>query len=156
MLRITVQDDERTAAFKLEGKLAQEWVAEAHKVWTEFSAAPRSHRIVVDLCGVSFVDDAGRELLARMHASGAKLVAAGPMSSALVEEICGQSQQPSGKWARGVLGLLLLLSAAALPRNDVPRSASRTGFEGHLIYVPPGWLLSLHSHANKVWKGLLQ
>jgi len=154
MLRITVQDDERTAAFKLEGKLAHEWVAEAQKAWVEFSSLPRRERIIVDLCGVSFVDDAGRELLVRMHAFGAKLIGAGPMSSALIEEICRESQPSGRKWARGVLGLLFLLAAAALLGGDVARSLLPIGFAGRMICVFPVWLLSLHNYANEPWKGL--
>jgi len=45
--------------------------------------------VVVDLFGVSFVDDPGRELLVRMHSTGAKLIGTGPVTSALIEEICG-------------------------------------------------------------------
>lgn len=89
MLRVTVLNDARGATFKMEGKLTHEWVTEAEKAWTAFSNTPQQERAFVDLCGVSFVDDAGRELLARMHSSGAKLIGMGPMTSALIEEICG-------------------------------------------------------------------
>lgn len=156
MLRITVQDDARAAAFKLEGKLAHEWVAEAEKAWIEFSGLPRKGRIVVDLCGVSFVDEAGRELLSRMHASGAKLIGAGPMSSALIEEICGESPQTASKWVRGVLGLLFVLSAIAMPWTDAARSLLQNVLAKHVLCELPGCLLSLHSYANALWKGLLQ
>src|SRR5215467_14629258 len=97
----------------MEGKLAQEWVIEAEKAWVAFSNLPHQERIVVDLCGVSFVDDPGRALLVRMHSSGAKLIGAGPMGSALIEEICGERPPRSSKWIQSMLGLFFLLPLAA-------------------------------------------
>jgi len=116
MLRITVLNEARVTTFKMEGKLAQEWVIEAEKAWTTFSNIPHQERIVVDLCGVSFVDDPGRELLARMHSSGAKLIGTGPMTSALIEEVCRDKPSSKRKWIRSALGLffLFLISTAML------------------------------------------
>jgi len=156
MLRITVQDAEGAAAFKLEGKLAYEWVAEAEKAWIEFSGLARKANMVVDLCGVSFVDEAGRELLSRMHDSGAKLIGAGPMSSALIEEICGKSPRSARKWMRGVLGLFFLLAAIAMPGNDSARTLLENGLVKHVLCQLPGCRLNLHNYANALWKGRLQ
>jgi anti-anti-sigma regulatory factor len=120
MLRITVLNDERGGIFKLEGKLTHEWVAEAEKAWTAFSNPPQPQRLVVDLCGVSFVDDPGRELLARMYSSGAKLIGTGPMTRALIEEICRDSRPRNGSWIRGVFSLFFLLAFAAfVPADNV-------------------------------------
>ena len=120
MLRITVLNDTKGPTFKMEGKLSQESVAEAEKAWTAFSSIRREERVVVDLCGVSFVDDPGKELLARMHASGALLIGAGPMSSALIEEICGEGSGSRNKWIRLALSLffLLPLAMAVLEKNN--------------------------------------
>ena len=102
MLRISVMNGAHTTRFKVEGKLAYEWVLEAEKAWAALSAlhegamngveVHRSHtgkgqRAVVDLLDVSFVDAAGRKLLAEMHNAGAQLLGSGPMISALIEEI---------------------------------------------------------------------
>ena len=108
MLRITVLNEERGANFKMEGKLANEWVGEAEKAWAAFSNAQKHKSVVVDLCGVSFVDDLGRDLLTRMHSSGAKLVGTGPMMGALVDEICGDERRTGRKWMRSVLSLFFL------------------------------------------------
>jgi anti-anti-sigma regulatory factor len=87
MLRINVEKGPLAVRLKLEGKLAHEWVAEAEKAWTSLNTLNSKKTVVVDLFEVSFVDDAGWELLAEMHHSGAKLQGAGPMMSALIEEI---------------------------------------------------------------------
>ena len=91
----------------MEGKLANEWVSEAEKAWAAFSNMPQGER-VVDLCGVSFVDDFGRKLLVGMHSSGAKLIGTGPMMSALIDEICGDNQRSPSKWMRSVMSLFFL------------------------------------------------
>src|SRR5271169_4429243 len=85
MLRITINTDSETTRCKLEGKLAGAWVAELERSWhTELADSPR---LVVDLAGVSYVDEAGKALLARMHARGAQLIAASCFTKSIVEEI---------------------------------------------------------------------
>jgi anti-anti-sigma regulatory factor len=87
MLRISVLNGSDTTRFKLEGKLAHEWVREAEVAWTAHMALNGDKQVVVDLYDVCFVDDAGRQLLVEMHAAGAKLVGSGPMMSVLIDEI---------------------------------------------------------------------
>jgi anti-anti-sigma regulatory factor len=87
MLRISVLNGSDTTRFKLEGKLAHEWVREAEVAWTAHMALNSSKEVVVDLYDVCFVDDAGRQLLVEMHGAGAKLVGSGPMMSVLIDEI---------------------------------------------------------------------
>ena len=85
MLRITISGDSGHTTCKLEGKVAGPWVAELEQSWrTELAGSPA---LVVDLSGVSYVDAAGRELLGRMHARGAKLAARSPFTKGIVEEI---------------------------------------------------------------------
>ncbi len=118
MLRVSVLNDAQGAIFKMEGKLTHEWVAEAEKAWTAFSRLPQPQRLVVDLCGVSFVDDPGRELLSRMYSSGAKLIGTGPMTSALIEEICRDDRPHGRSWIRGLFSLFFLLALAPLVPGD--------------------------------------
>jgi anti-anti-sigma regulatory factor len=72
---------------KLEGKLAHEWVEEARKAWVAMATLGGKTGIVVDLFAVSFVDDAGHQLLAEMCHADAELVGSGPLMSALIDEI---------------------------------------------------------------------
>src|SRR5215831_14448127 len=104
MLRITIVNAGRSATFKMEGKLCSEWVTEAERAWAEFAKVLRDERAIVDLCSVSFVDQAGQELLVKMHAAGAKLIGTGPMSGALIEEICADRPK-LGRWIKSVVGL---------------------------------------------------
>jgi anti-anti-sigma regulatory factor len=87
MLRISVVNDPGTLRLKLEGKLAHEWVQEAKRAWQATAAMYSNAEIVVDLLDVSFVDDAGHELLSSMRHAGADLLGHGPLMSALIDEI---------------------------------------------------------------------
>jgi outer membrane protein len=116
MLRISVLNDPGVTRFKLEGKLAHEWVAEAQKAWSALSNISPKNPVVVDLSNVSFVDDLGRELLVQFHSAGAKLVGSSPLIGALIDEITDNSNggfRP-GKWMRGIVGLLFFLLLASL------------------------------------------
>jgi hypothetical protein len=85
MLKITTQTDAQGTLFELEGKLAGAWVQELEACWREKVIPYQPVNIV--LKAVTFVDPAGRKLLAEMHRQGAELVGQGCMTKAIVEEI---------------------------------------------------------------------
>jgi anti-anti-sigma regulatory factor len=87
MLRISVLNEPGITRLKMEGKLAQEWVSEARKAWSALSEMNGNAEIVVDLLNVSFVDEAGHQLLVEMRQGDAELIASGPLMSALIDEI---------------------------------------------------------------------
>ncbi len=87
MLRISVMNEPGIIRVKLEGKLAHEWVDEARSAWTALTEMNEEMEIVVDLLNVSFVDEAGHRLLSEMRHAGAELLGAGPLMSALIDEI---------------------------------------------------------------------
>jgi outer membrane protein len=128
MLRISVLNDPSATRFKLEGKLAHEWVAEAEKAWIALQNISPASPVVVDLSSVSFVDDPGRALLAQFHSAGAKLVGSGPLIGALIDEIRDNGSNGRfrpGKWTKGILGLLLFLLLASLAfSQEQPPSAT--------------------------------
>jgi outer membrane protein TolC/anti-anti-sigma regulatory factor len=112
MLRITIQESAQASTFKLEGKLTGPWVRELEQSWT--AAAP-GHTLIVDLADVTFIDCAGKSLLARMHESGATLIAHSPMNRSIVDEIAR-----AGKQALMVLAVALALAAAIRAQDRSP------------------------------------
>jgi hypothetical protein len=84
MLKITVHTDTGMTMVKLEGKLVGPWVKELEAVWQEIEPGKSA---TVSLEAVTFIDDQGKDLLARMQESGAELVAEGCMTKAIVNEI---------------------------------------------------------------------
>jgi anti-anti-sigma regulatory factor len=89
MLRISITNESGLTRFKLEGKLAHEWVHEAETAWVVLKSLNGEHKVVVDLVNVSFVDEDGAVLLASMRRDGAKLLGGGLLIAALIEEIEG-------------------------------------------------------------------
>jgi len=85
MIRITAQQESTITRLFLEGKLAGRCVDELDKCWQTCPSGEIA--VVVDLTNVSFVDDHGKELLARMHNKGIKLFSKSVMTKCLIEEI---------------------------------------------------------------------
>lgn len=86
MMRITVSTSEKTATLKVEGELGQAWVEELRRCWSSVSAL-NPDNIRLDLSDVHYIDEAGKELLAAMHRSGAEILATEILTKAIVEEI---------------------------------------------------------------------
>ncbi len=88
MLRITTENEGNLLSFRLEGRLAGPWVAVLRDCWER---RPSGRATEVDLRGVTFVDLAGRALLAEMTRQNAQLVACDCQMRALLAEIDSQN-----------------------------------------------------------------
>ena len=87
MLKITKQNEGSVTTFKLEGKLAGQWVNELMSCWQQTVRIGEGQAIRVDLSGVSWVSDEGKTVLRPMYRSGAELLAANLLMAAVVAEI---------------------------------------------------------------------
>src|SRR5208283_3017275 len=70
MLRITTETKRGRLTLSVEGRLAGPWVAALEQCWRELQAASPSQKFSINLCGVSFLDNAGKVLLKEMHRLG--------------------------------------------------------------------------------------
>ncbi len=113
MLRISIQEDSSGIRFKLEGRLAQEWVTEASLEWNKVVANTGTKNTVVDLCGVLYVDEAGRTLLTQIVAAGARLEGSGPMTNNLIEEVVEAASASVGH-GKGLPRFISVIFLAAL------------------------------------------
>jgi len=77
MLRVAYSDTNRGQHWVLSGRLAGPWVDELRTFWRLVRERAPCAPAVVDLKDVTFVDEAGKDLLAEMQCAGAKFVAAG-------------------------------------------------------------------------------
>ena len=91
MLRITIKKEDSSEVCELEGKLSGEWVCELDRVWKERS--PQAGSTEVHLKAISYIDPAGKELLAEMRQQGAEIRGCGCMVRAFVEEIMGRKKR---------------------------------------------------------------
>jgi outer membrane protein len=89
MLRITTETKRAKTTLTVEGRIAGPQVGTLEQCWRELYAASPKQKYIINLCGVSFIDSAGKVLLREMHRHGADLQAEGCLNQAIVEEISG-------------------------------------------------------------------
>jgi hypothetical protein len=78
----------------VEGTLSGEWVEVLEKSWLEAQMPSNGEPIRIDLSGVTYIDNKGRELLAGMIRDGAELRATGVMTRAVIEAITAGEASP--------------------------------------------------------------
>ena len=72
----------------LEGRLIGPWVNELEQAWQCIKQS-EGGTLVVDLTGVTFIEESGKGLLGRMWREGAELIATGCCNRSIVEHITG-------------------------------------------------------------------
>ncbi len=87
MLRITTGDTK----WILQGQLAGPWAAELRSTW---GAAAKSTAFIVDLTGVTFVDEAGALVLCEMKSAGVKFIASGVDTKFLLDDLARKTAPP--------------------------------------------------------------
>lgn len=91
MLKITTQQDAESIILVVEGRLAGPWVQELQDCWSRVSEHGQ-RGTVLNLTGVTFIDQSGQELLHRLWQEGAELKAAGCLNNCLVDQITASSR----------------------------------------------------------------
>jgi len=92
MLRITTDKRKSKTVVSVEGRLIGQNVATLEQCWRDLRAAAPQEKFYVNLCGVSFIDGAGKILLKTIHHEGGQLVADGCLNQAIVREIVGNER----------------------------------------------------------------
>jgi outer membrane protein len=124
MLRITTESKRGKLFLSVEGTLSGPRVATLEQCWRELNAATPRPKFCVNLCGVSFIDNAGKVLLKEMFSQGAELLAEGCLNQAIIREIMGsKSEAPSrtekdGDTSKGssIIFYILLFGLLLTPR----------------------------------------
>jgi ABC-type transporter Mla MlaB component len=86
MFKVTVRQADDTETWDLEGKLSGEWVTELERCWRQ-RLTPLNIPLEIRLKAISYIDSAGKKLLAQMHRAGVEIVGCGCMTRAVVAEI---------------------------------------------------------------------
>jgi outer membrane protein len=97
MLRITTETKRTRTVLTIEGRIAGASVGTVEQCWRELYAATPKQKFLVNLCGVSFIDNAGKILLREMHRLGADFQAEGCLNQAIVDEIAASEESASDK-----------------------------------------------------------
>jgi len=93
MLRVTTEKKRGKVVLGVEGRRAGPWVAALEQCWRELRGGSPREKFQVDLCGVSFIDAAGKALLKEIHRQGGQLIAEGCLNQAIVHEIVAREKQ---------------------------------------------------------------
>ena len=127
MLRITTETKRGKTILTVEGRIAGPSVATVEQCWRELNAASPKQKYIINLCGVSFIDNSGKVLLREMHRLGAELHAEGCLNQAIVDEITNSDDSTpaqSDKPAKKSKGAPIIFYAAFLSLLLVPALAS--------------------------------
>src|SRR3974390_685771 len=122
MLRITTENKKGKTLLRLEGKITGPHVATLEQCWRDLSAASPKQKFSVDLCGVSYIDSAGKALLREMHRLGAHFVAVGCLNQAIVDEI-SQAEESVEKTAKKAKGTPIIFYAIFFGLLGIPGGA---------------------------------
>lgn len=87
MIRISETREGSKRRLLVEGTLSGDWVDVLEKYWLEEQTPSNGEPIRIDLSGVTYIDNKGRDLLSGMIRDGAELRATGVMTRAVIEEI---------------------------------------------------------------------
>jgi outer membrane protein len=100
MLRITTEKKRGKLVLTVEGRLAGPWVNTLEHCWRDVRAGAPTEKVSVDLCGVSFIDPAGKTLLKEIHHQGGQLLAEGCLNQAIIREINSQGARAKSDHAK--------------------------------------------------------
>ena len=87
MLKISTEKSGEDVRLVLEGSLSGPWVAEVERVWHRTSTGLKSRVVRVELSGVTFVSEEGKQLLEQICASGVEIVSSDLLTRALAAEL---------------------------------------------------------------------
>ena len=97
MIRITEIGKGSEFYLLVEGTLSDGWVEALETSWVEAKSQLNGRPVCIDLSGVTYIDDKGRKLLARIIRNGAELRMAGIMTRTVVEEIAKEVEEKPTK-----------------------------------------------------------
>jgi outer membrane protein len=138
MLRITTETKRGKTHLRLEGKIAGPHVATLGQCWRELWAASPRPKFSVDLCGVSYIDSAGKALLREMHRQGADFLAEGCLNQAIVDEISQSDAggEKSAKKTKGspIIFYLMLFGLLGVPaaHGQLPSTTETPALAGRV------------------------
>ncbi|HXY26030.1 MAG TPA: TolC family protein [Candidatus Acidoferrum sp.] len=146
MLRITSEKRHGKTVLSVEGRLSGPRVATLEQCWRELRGTSPHEKFYVDLCGVSFIDAAGKVLLKEIHRQGGELIAEGCLNQAIIREIAQNEKAEKNTGEQGrqkgphiifyVALFSLLVGAGAARAQETKKAAEPSG-------TAPGQVLRL-------------
>lgn len=90
--RATVQEEPEKFTMKLEGRMAGPWVGECKRAWLSLQSSLSARKLTLDLCGVTFVDESGLDLLQEIYrTTNAEILTNSPLTRHFAEKAMAPS-----------------------------------------------------------------
>jgi hypothetical protein len=81
VMKISMNDDAMVATLKVEGRIVGPWATELERTWHDLWTSTRPKRMQLDICGVTFADQKGSQILREIvQATRAEIVADSPLT----------------------------------------------------------------------------
>jgi hypothetical protein len=81
VLKVSIEQNSTTATLKIEGKIVGPWALELGRSWHDLWASTEKKNFQLDLCGVTFVDRKGAQILQEIvRTTGAEVLADSPLT----------------------------------------------------------------------------
>ena len=91
MIRISKQETgPGVLILKVEGQVVGAWTTELQRVWASVHPSLGPKKLCIDICGVTYLDDRGQELLKDIFlATGATILADSPLTKQFADQATG-------------------------------------------------------------------
>jgi RND family efflux transporter MFP subunit len=122
MLRITVRNSPIEQTWVLQGRLGRPCTAELKYLWKKTHVECQGRKCIVDLSEVTFIDEDGEKMLAKMMNEGAEFIVRGLCAKDILERIKSKLKRRSAKLplATILVFLVIVLIGCANPQASTP------------------------------------
>ena len=88
ILKISTQDGGfGVVTLKIEGRIVGEWASELDRTWASLMPSLDAKKLCIDICGVLYVDESGRQTLRKIvETTGAEILADSPLTKQFANE----------------------------------------------------------------------
>ncbi|HXP08543.1 MAG TPA: hypothetical protein VN828_08605 [Acidobacteriaceae bacterium] len=81
MLKISIEEDVAAATLKIEGKVVGPWANELGRTWHDLWSSTGKKRLLLDIRGLTFADQAGCQILGEIvRTAAAEIIANSPLT----------------------------------------------------------------------------
>jgi membrane fusion protein (multidrug efflux system) len=112
MLRINVDNQPTEQTWILQGRLTSPWTAELRYSWRKARAECQGRKCIVDLSEVTFIDESGERMLAKMMNEGAEFVVRGLYAKHMLERLKNNLKRRASKLPVAIVLVLLAVLVA--------------------------------------------
>jgi membrane fusion protein (multidrug efflux system) len=154
MLRITIENTPTEQTWILQGRIVRPWATELRYCWKKAHAECKGRKCIVDLSEVTFIDEHGERMLAKMMNEGAEFVVRGLYAKDILERLKGNLKRRTSKLPVA-MALLLLVSFLAGCANPQASTAPPPPPEVEVVNVTQkevpiygDWVATLDGYVN--------